>query len=189
MGEAGSPTAPGAAPETPAAPPELPIVEAKLREKFGEAIGPKSDFRATLVITVARERMKEILRFLRDDRDLLFTMLLDIVTVDWYEFDGGREPRFDVIYHLLSLEKNRRVQIRVPVSEDDPTLPSIIDVWVGANWFEREAFDLMGITFTGHPNLARILTHPGFSGHPLRKDYRADKRQPFTPPPTVVPHA
>jgi NADH-quinone oxidoreductase subunit C len=165
---------------------------AALRARFGDAVGDASTFRGTHVVTVSPERLVEIMTYLRDDPGASFEMLLDVVTVDWQAYpyaDGevGREPRFDVVYNLLSMRRRHRLQVRVRVSEDEPSLPTLTGVWAGANWFEREAFDMMGIRFDGHPNLARILTHSGFSGHPLRKDYAPDRRQPPAAPPVVVP--
>ena len=172
---------------------EAPVVDPPmfrvLRDRFGEVARAHSTFRDTLIIDVERDRSHEVLEFLRTAPATAFDMLLDIATVDWLDYEGtGREPRFDVIYNLLSIARSDRLLVRVSLSEDDPRLPTVTDIWVGANWFEREAFDLMGITFEGHPNLTRILTHGGFKGHPLRKDYAADKRQPTAAPPTVVSH-
>ncbi len=181
---------------TPAAAEATSPVEAALRARLGDGITASQTFRGTLVLTVARERLKEALEFLRRDPAMAFDMLMDIVTVDWLKYPTsasmetppGRLPRFDVVYNLLSLDKLHRVHLRVMLSEDDPVLPTCTDIWPGANWFEREAYDMMGISFEGHPNLSRILTHPGFTGHALRKDYDASRRQPFAPPRQVLPH-
>lgn len=107
-----------------------------------------------------------VMKHLRDDPACEFTILVDVCGVDWPQ----REKRFDVIYHLLSLTKNRRVRVRVQTSEDE-AVPSVVSVYPAANWFEREAFDMFGIAFSDHPDLRRILTDYGFSGHPLRKDF------------------
>jgi NADH-quinone oxidoreductase subunit C len=103
---------------------------------------------------------------LRDDPRCQFICIVDVTAVDWPQ----RAKRFDVVYHLLSPTKNWRVRIKVEADEDTP-VPSIIDVFPGANWFEREVYDLYGVLFTGHPDLRRILTDYGFEGHPLRKDF------------------
>jgi NADH-quinone oxidoreductase subunit C len=114
------------------------------------------------------------LRLLRDRPELRFEMLIDLCGVDYSTYgDGVREgPRFAVVYHLLSLANNWRVRVRAFVPDDAfPVIASAIDVWPAANWFEREAFDLYGIIFSGHPDLRRLLTDYGFIGHPFRKDF------------------
>ena len=108
----------------------------------------------------------ELLTFLRDDPELQFISFIDLCGVDW----PARERRFDVVYHLLSPRKNRRVRIKVATDAETP-VPSISGVFPGATWFEREAHDLYGILFTGNPDFRRILTDYGFRGHPLRKDF------------------
>jgi NADH-quinone oxidoreductase subunit C len=107
-----------------------------------------------------------ILRFLRDDSRCLFSCLIDITAVDW----PSRERRFDVVYHLLSPKHNARIRLKVEADEATP-VPSVIEVFPSADWYERETYDLYGIVFTGHPDLRRILTDYGFEGHPLRKDF------------------
>ncbi len=107
-----------------------------------------------------------VMRFLRDDPRCQFCCIIDITAVDW----PSRERRFDVVYHLLSPKHNVRVRVKTATHETMP-VPSIIDVYAGADWFEREVFDLYGIVFTGHPDMRRILTDYGFEGHPLRKDF------------------
>ncbi len=107
-----------------------------------------------------------VLSFLRDDAECGFACFIDICGVDYPQ----REKRFDVVYHLLAPYKNRRIRVKVQTDEDTP-VPSAISVFPAANWFEREAFDLYGVLFSGHPDLRRILTDYGFSGHPLRKDF------------------
>lgn len=107
-----------------------------------------------------------VMRFLRDDPHCLFWNIVDITAVDW----PGRERRFDVVYHLLSPKHNVRVRVKIEVDEGDP-VDSIIGVYPGADWFEREAYDLYGVLFTGHPDMRRLLTDYGFEGHPLRKDF------------------
>jgi NADH-quinone oxidoreductase subunit C len=107
-----------------------------------------------------------VIRFLRDDERCRFYSILDITAVDW----PNRERRFDIVYHLLSPTLNQRIRVKIETDEMTP-VPSIIDVFPGANWFEREAYDLYGVLFTGHPDMRRILTDYGFEGHPLRKDF------------------
>jgi NADH-quinone oxidoreductase subunit C len=119
-----------------------------------------------LTLEVDRSNIVAALRFLRDDPTCKFVCFIDICGVDYPE----RENRFDVVYHLLSPYANARVRVKVQTDEDTP-VPTAIGVFPSANWFEREAFDLYGILFDGHPDLRRILTDYGFSGHPLRKDF------------------
>jgi NADH-quinone oxidoreductase subunit C len=107
-----------------------------------------------------------VMRFLRDDPRCLFVNIVDVTAVDW----PGREKRFDVVYHLLSPKHNVRVRVKIEV-DDGESIASIIDIFPGADWFEREAYDLYGVVFTGHPDMRRILTDYGFDGHPLRKDF------------------
>jgi NADH-quinone oxidoreductase subunit C len=107
-----------------------------------------------------------VLSFLRDDAECAFVCFIDICGVDYPQ----RERRFDVVYHLLAPYKNRRIRVKVQTDEDT-AVPSVIPVFPSANWYERETFDLYGVLFSGHPDLRRILTDYGFSGHPLRKDF------------------
>jgi NADH-quinone oxidoreductase subunit C len=107
-----------------------------------------------------------VMRFLRDDPRCLFWSIIDVTAIDW----PGRERRFDVVYHLLSPKHNVRVRVKAPAEEAVP-VPSIVEVFPGADWFEREIYDLYGIVFAGHPDMRRILTDYGFEGHPLRKDF------------------
>ncbi len=111
-------------------------------------------------------RIEALMKFLRDDKKCQFINIIDVCGVDY----PTREKRFDVVYHLLSPKKNLRVRVRVQTDEQT-TVPSICGVFPGANWFEREAYDMYGILFTGHPELRRLLTDYGFEGYPLRKDF------------------
>ncbi|MFZ5491655.1 MAG: NADH-quinone oxidoreductase subunit C [Pseudomonadota bacterium] len=109
---------------------------------------------------------------LRDGPELDFDQLIDVCGVDYADFPGAeRQPRFAVVYHLLSITHNRRLRVRALLDDAFPLVGSVVEVWPAANWFEREAFDLFGIVFDGHPDLRRILTDYGFVGHPLRKDF------------------
>ena len=119
-----------------------------------------------LTVVVPAEAIARVLTFLRDDGRCQFVSFVDLCGVDY----PGREKRFDVVYHLLSPRRNTRIRIKVETDEVTP-VPSVIDVFPAANWFEREAYDLYGILFSGHPDLRRILTDYGFEGHPLRKDF------------------
>ena len=133
---------------------------------LGPAVLDRQIAYGELTVLAASEEIVRVLTFLRDDPRCLFVSLMDLCGADY----PGRERRFDVVYHLISYRHNRR--IRIKVEADEVTLvPSVIDVYPTANWFEREAYDLYGILFSGHPDLRRILTDYGFEGHPLRKDF------------------
>ncbi len=123
-------------------------------------------------------RIVEVLRMLRDDPDLEFEMLTDLTAVDYL----GEVPRFEVVYHLYSVAKNHRVRIKARVAEDAPEIESAVSLWPSADWMEREVWDLYGIRFRNHPDLRRILLYEQFDGHPLRKDYPKEKRQPLVGP-------
>ena len=130
--------------------------------------------RGEVTAVIRAAELDATLRLLRDRPELRFAMLIDLCGVDYSTYGGGAHegPRFAVVYHLLSLEHNWRVRVRVFVPDDDfPVVASSVDVWPVANWFEREAFDLYGIVFSGHPDLRRLLTDYGFIGHPFRKDF------------------
>jgi len=119
-----------------------------------------------LTLTTTAGDIVRVMGVLRDDERLRFVSFIDMTAVDW----PGRDPRFDVVYHLLSPKLNRRVRVKIEVGEDT-LVPSVINVFPGTDWFEREAYDLYGILFTGHPDMRRLLTDYGFEGHPLRKDF------------------
>ena len=137
-------------------------VEAKLQG----AVERRDITRGELTVVVARDQIVRVLTELRDDSHCLFEVLIDICGVDYPE----RENRFDVVYHLLSPRKNQRIRVKCETDEETP-VPSVVDVFPAANWFEREAYDMYGILFSGHPDLRRILTDYGFQGYPLRKDF------------------
>ena len=149
-----------------------------LRENFPDAVLdtmlPQGD--ATAVIRP--ESLTRIIDFLKNDSRLQFNILVDITAVDYLE----RKPRFDVVYHLLSLPFNRRLRLKVPVEDGSSALNSLTPWWGSADWLEREVWDMFGIPFAGHPNLKRILMYEEFQGHPLRKDYPIRKRQPLIGP-------
>lgn len=133
---------------------------------LGEAIVGAEIAFGQLTITVQRDSIVPVVTFLRDDPQCRFIAFLDVCGVDFPE----REERFEVVYHFLSPHLNHRIRVKLSVDEETP-VPSITEVFAGANWFEREAYDLYGILFSGHPDLRRILTDYGFDGHPLRKDF------------------
>jgi len=139
---------------------------AYLADRLGPAVLSWQLALGELSVEIDREQLIPTLEFLRDDPNCRFGCLIDICGVDYPE----RERRFDVVYHLLSPWQNRRIRVRVKTDEATP-VPSAVTVFPAANWFEREAYDLYGILFSGHPDLRRILTDYGFEGHPLRKDF------------------
>jgi NADH-quinone oxidoreductase subunit C len=139
---------------------------ATIAKELGGAVTEHRVAHGELTITAKAHEIVKVATFLRDDERCQFWSFIDLTAVDW----PGREPRFDVVYHLLSPRLNRRVRIKVGTDENTP-VPSVTGVYPGANWFEREAYDLYGILFTGHPDMRRLLTDYGFEGHPLRKDF------------------
>jgi NADH-quinone oxidoreductase subunit C len=135
-------------------------------------IRSKSVDRGQLTIEVAPGDLVAACTRLRDDPALAFTLLLDLIGIDYQGYAGWEGPRYAVVYNLLSITHNWRVRVRTFCADEDfPAQESVIPVWPAANWYEREAFDLYGIVFTGHPDLRRILTDYGFVGHPFRKDF------------------
>ena len=145
-----------------------------LRAALGEAVVALDDRYDELTVTVRGADHAEVARRLRDDPALRFDTLIDLCGVDWSEWGDGAHDgaRFSVALHLLSVEKNWRVRVHSFCPDDDfPMIASVIDTWPAAGWYEREAFDLYGIVFQGHPDLRRILTDYGFVGHPFRKDF------------------
>ena len=145
---------------------DLMDMKAYLLDKLeGKIDGAKIEFEELTLDTNASS-IVPVLRFLRDDVQAQFACLIDICGVDYPE----RRERFDVVYHLLSPKQNMRIRVRLSTDTETP-VPSVIEVFPAADWFEREAYDLYGILFTGHPDLRRLLTDYGFEGHPLRKDF------------------
>jgi NADH-quinone oxidoreductase subunit C len=126
---------------------------------------------------VKRDRIDEVGRFLKTDPAMRFDLAPYITAVDYL----GQDPRFEVVYNLLSIPNNARIRLRVKVPEADPVVKSVVAVWRGADWFERYCFDMYGIRFTDHPDLRRLLMYDEFVGHPLRKDYPLRGRQPLVP--------
>jgi NADH-quinone oxidoreductase subunit C len=124
---------------------------------------------------VRRDSWVTVATFLRDDPATKLEMFIDLTVVDRF----STEPRFDVVLHVYSVSLKQRLRLYVGVPEDEPSVETLCSVWAGANWFEREAYDLYGVRFKGHPDLRRILMYPEFVGHPLRKDYPKEKRQPL----------
>ena len=149
-------------------------LEAVLPEVFGDALKSLVVDRGEITVVVAPDQLRDVMTRLRDTNTLKFECLMDVCGVDYSTF-GDRAwegRRFAAVYHLLSLAHNRRLRVRAFAADDDfPVMPTVHDIWPAANWFEREAFDLYGIVFDGHPDLRRLLTDYGFVGHPFRKDF------------------
>jgi len=144
----------------------LSALGAHVAAKLGDAIVENVFAYNELTLRVAPDRIIEVLRFLRDDPECRFVCFIDICGADYPQ----RAQRFDVVYHLLSPYKNLRIRVKIDADAEN-AVPSVIEVFPAADWYEREIFDLYGVLFSGHPDLRRILTDYGFSGHPLRKDF------------------
>ncbi len=188
-----------------------PLCEA-LAARFPEAVIAWHTYRSDATATIHREHLLKVARALREDAAFQMNILMDLTAVDYLTFGkrppalgaffssgvavnpphqipdaepwpGPATPaRFEVVYHFFSWPLSHRLRLKVPVEEKDPTVDSLTPLWESANWFEREVWDMFGISFRGHPNLKRILMYEGFVGHPLRKDYPVNKRQPLIGP-------
>jgi len=146
---------------------DLDGIVSKVKEDFPESILDVSTFRGEITLHLRTQDLLPICRLLHDDRELSYDYLTDLCGVDYYP----QEPRFQVIYHLCAMGTRHRLRLKVSLPGVSPRVASVVSVWKGANWLEREAFDMFGITFDGHPDLRRILLTPDWEGHPLRKDY------------------
>lgn len=146
---------------------------ARLQDRFSGKIHDCQCANGETTITVPRENLVAVCTALRDEPAFGFEQLIDLCGVDYLEYGNGKwnGARFAVVYHLLSQKNNQRVRLRTLLPAEPPIVDSVISIWNSANWFEREAFDLFGIVFEGHPDLRRILTDYGFVGHPFRKDF------------------
>lgn len=149
-----------------------------LKEKYPDAVLETMVPHGDATAVIERKALAGIVDFLKQDPRLQFDMLIDITAVDYL----GQTPRFAVVYHFLSMTFSRRLRLKVFVEESDPVVDSLTPWWGSANWLEREVWDMFGIRFQGHPDLKRILMYEEFQGHPLRKDYPINKRQPLIGP-------
>jgi NADH-quinone oxidoreductase subunit C len=147
----------------------------KLREKFAASIIEVKEFRGEVTVTVNKQDIVAICRFLKES--LQYNLLTDVTAVDYL----GKEPRFMAVYNLYSIPNKDRLRVKAPIAESDCTIDTVSTLWNSANWLEREAFDLFGIIFTNHPDLRRILMTDDWVGHPLRKDYplQGPDREPY----------
>ena len=142
-----------------------------IEEKFpGEVTGTVSHA-GQVGVLVKKERIQDICRFLHDDPALKMDHLADVTAVDYSSYPGDSGLRFEVVYNMISTSLRHRIRIKVRVAEEDPRIDTVTPVWQTANWHERETYDLMGIVFSGHPDLRRILLPEEWVGHPLRKEY------------------
>jgi len=156
---------------------------ARVGERIGAGLAETHRYRGDDTAIVARGALVGALAFCRDDAALAFDMLIDLTAVDYLRFPGREDgPRFDVVYHLYSTDHNHRLRVKVAVEQDDAWVPTASGLWPIANWLEREVWDMFGIRFEGHPDLRRLLLYEEFVGHPLRKDYPINRRQPLIGP-------
>ena len=154
-----------------------PVIDA-LCERFQGDVIASDGYRGDASASIRPERILEVARFLRDDPKLAFDLPLDVTAVDYI----GQRERFEVVYHLYSTKHHHRIRLKARLPEENPSIASVVPVWVGANWHERETYDMYGIRFAGHPDLRRIYLWEEFEGHPLRKDYPKERRQPLIGP-------
>lgn len=148
----------------------------KINNEFKEDILSAYIDKDMPVFIIKKDSLLRFVKFIKEDPDIKMDQVTDITAVDWYK---KREKRFEVVYHFYSYTFNHRLRLKVDLEEEEPKIPSITEIYKGANWFERECWDMYGIVFMNHPDLRRILLYPEFVGHPLRKDYPIDKRQPL----------
>src|SRR6202023_2967741 len=149
----------------------------KIKARFGAEILTAQNERDEEPFTIDRERPYDLVRSPRGAPDFQSNLLPDLTAVDWL----NRKPRFDVVYQLNSLTPAHRIRVKIGVDGAEPWVHSVVGVWGAADWLERECFDMFGLVFKGHPDLRRILMYDSFEGHPLRKDYLYNKRQPIVP--------
>lgn len=143
------------------------LVIDKLKGYSSESIERTEEFRDDLTVTVRKQDIVRVCGFLKNDPDLAFDMIIDLCGVDMYRPEG----RFEVVYNLYSLKNASYVRLKVQVGEDDPVVPSVTGVWSGADWHERETYDMFGITFSGHPDLRRLYMPEEYEYFPLRKEF------------------
>jgi NADH-quinone oxidoreductase subunit C len=182
-----------------------------VHERFPEAVTGSHAYRGDATVILSRECLLEVARTLKEDPAFHMQVLMDLTAVDFSTFGQKPAPaffassgvavrpsleipdqepwagppgpgRFVLVYHFFSLSLKHRLRVEVPVEEDDPEVDSVTSLWAGADWLEREVWDMFGIRFRGHPNLTRILMYEEFVGHPLRKDYAVNRRQPLIGP-------
>ena len=150
----------------------------RVKKKFKKAvIDTHSDFGDDTIV-IDRSVLRECARFLREDEKCSFEMLVDVTAVDYLGMRDENEPRYEVVYHFLSLTHKHRLRVKVPLEANDVNVDTISDIYLAANWGERECYDMYGVAFKGHPDLRRVLLYEEFEGYPLRKDYHIHGSQP-----------
>jgi NADH-quinone oxidoreductase subunit C len=158
-----------------------------IKSKFAAGVRCTHNHCGDDTVVLDRKVILDVARFLKTDKAMAFNMPIDCTAVDYLDYPGGDETRgfggarFEVVYHLYSTTKKHRIRLKVALDENDVNTPSLTQVWLGMDWFEREAWDMYGIRFEGHPDLRRILLYEEFVGHPLRKDYPLRGYQPLVP--------
>lgn len=155
----------------------MPNLHLQLQERFPAAVLEVHAQQGDETALIKRDSLLEIAAFLKSDPAFDMNVLMDLTAVDGLDLKW--KPRFQVVYHFYSLSKNHRLRLKVGVEEKDALVPTMTGLWPSANWFEREVWDMFGIRFDAHPDLRRILMYEQFQGHPLRKDYPWNKRQPI----------
>ena len=147
----------------------------RLKDKLGSYITSSKVSLGDAEVSIKPESVPEFFRLLKLDSELAFNCFVSVTAVDWMD---ERDERFEVVYHLLSVPSLDRLRVKIPLPEADPKIATVSDLWAGADYMEREVYDMYGITFEGHPDLRRILMYDEFVGHPLRKDYPVQAKQP-----------
>lgn len=143
------------------------IIIQKLKEQFSENVQSTNEFRGDLTVQVKKNSLLKVGEFLKSDPELAFDLIVDVLGVDMYKPEG----RFEVIYNLYSIKNNQYLRLKIVVEEDDCSAPSVTGIWTGADWHERETYDMFGIKFTGHPDLRRMYMPEEYQHFPLRKDF------------------
>ncbi len=143
------------------------LIVNSLKEKFGKAVEEVTDFRNDLSITITKDKLIDIVKFLKENPELQFIMCKDVTAIDW----ATRKNRFTAVYHIYSFKLNFSLRLKVNIEENPPAVESVVSIWSSAEWYERETFDMYGIEFMNHPDLRRMYMPEGFEYHPLRKDF------------------
>jgi NADH-quinone oxidoreductase subunit C len=143
------------------------LIKEKIKNQFGDAVEEIVEFRNDLSITIAKNKIVDFAKFLKEDSELQFVTCKDITAIDW----ATRKKRFTVVYHLYSFKSNFTIRIKSNINEDPPQIETVSTIWKSANWYERETYDMYGIKFINHPDLRRMYMPEGFQYHPLRKDF------------------
>jgi NADH-quinone oxidoreductase subunit C len=174
---AAAPAAPAPSPAPQGAAAEPPATTQLLLQQFGASVLGHHAQHGDETVTIRREGMLDVFAFLKGDPRCAFEMMIDLTAVDYLP----RTPRFEVVVHLKSLSRNARLRVKIPAEAAAPEVDSIRELWIAADWYERECHEMYGIVFKGHPDLSPLLLYDGFEGYPLRKDYPKGRQQPLVP--------